>query len=213
MPTPWVPPDPDIPRPIRWDPDRSFTAFPIRLVGMAPHDEQIDHRFTLDGLPLGAMMLYEENAAKYAYVGVALGDLASLAGREKGVFEGRYLPLDEARRISAALDAGEHEARVVDVDRRWTCGGAVLRVTAKVTKPSDHPRFVYAVPFAPVMKQRFPEFAQYRAQAGWAKLPTRGGTVEVKVPAKPGAVYGVFVGTTPSDGFEIHSPAVRHDLA
>ena len=91
MPSPWVPPDPDLPKPIRWQTSDSFSAFALRLKGMSPHDEQYLHEFWLESKRIGVMMLHRipggSGADKYHYVGVGIGDLGYLGSASNAVLK------------------------------------------------------------------------------------------------------------------------------
>ncbi len=210
MPTPWVPPDPDMPQPLRWDAARSFTAFPILLKGMSPHEEQPDHAFSLEGKPLAVMMLEVVDAAQFLYRGIAIGDAAHLGGRSKATMRSVRVATNEAKTAAGAVQRGGLSLGPSAVTHRWA-GAEAAVITAAAKPPLNAPETWYAVavPYLPKPTKRYTRFADYLAQAAWAKVPAAGGTVELAVRAVRGTEYGVFLATGGTVDFSVRSPASR----
>jgi hypothetical protein len=214
MPTPWVPPDPDMPQPLRWDAARTFTAFPIVLKGMSPHDEQPDHAFSIEGKPLAVMMLEAVDASKYLYRGVALGDAAHLDSRSKATLRSLRVPTKEEKAISGTVLRGGLAVGPSGVTYKWAAAErAVITAVAKPPLNASEPWYAVAVPYLPRPTKRYSQFADYRAQAAWAKVPPGGGAVDLAVRAVAGTEYGVFLATDATTGLTVMSPASRLTLA
>lgn len=214
MPTPWVPPDPDMPRPLLWDPARPFTAFPITLKGMSPHEEQPDHAFFLEGRPLSIMMVELRDATTHAYHGVALGDASHLGTLGKAAVRGVHVPTDKSRTESIAVKKGGLSVGPTGVTHRWDAAGrAIISASGKPPSGSLETWYVMAVPYAPRPTQRHSLFSTYRAQAAWRPLPPTGGRVELTVTAARGADYGVFLATNVPACIVVGSSAARIRLS
>jgi hypothetical protein len=209
MPTPWVPPDPDLPRPIRWDPTRPFSVFPLTLQGMAPHTEQPDHVFTVQAHTVGVMMLAEIDAAKALYHGVAIGDLSGLGTATSVTFKALYVPTNKTSAQSGSAERAVLPGSVSGVTQRWVADGkAVLTVTAR-TPATAETFYAVAVPYAPHPKERFSQFSSYLTQAAWAHIPASGASVDLALHASSGSEYGVFVATGLPAAIQVVSSAVK----
>jgi hypothetical protein len=89
----------------------------------------------------------------------------------------------------------------------------VITAVAKPPSTATGTWYAVAVPYLPKPTKRYSQFADYLAQAAWAKLPAAGGAVDLAVRAVPGTEYGVFLATDAGAGLDVMSPASRLTLA
>ena len=184
MPWPFLPPNPDT-QPAPFDGD--LFVFSLELTGMSPPDEQIDHRFSLDGVPAGVYMPIQRSASEHAYVGVGIAPLKRVGSTVQ--YKSVYLPRgkDNAHRID--VDARQLRGSVSNIE--VASAGSKTIIKATVDAPGSG-WTLFAVPFASKMP-KFSSLTAYQALGGHASVD---GVGTVKVTVSPGDVdqYAVFVG-------------------
>lgn len=184
MPWPFLPPNPDT-QPAPFDGD--LFVFSLELTGMDPPNEQIDHRFSLNGVDAAVYMPIQRSASEHAYAGVGLAPLKRVGSTVE--YKSVYLPRSKANSHRVDVDARQLRGSLSNIEVSPMGSKTVIKATVDVPGSGWT---LFAVPFMPKMPKH-PNLSAYQAVGGHAAL-SGSGTAKVVVQSNGMPEYAVFVG-------------------
>lgn len=184
MPWPFLPPNPDT-QPAPFDGD--LFVFSLELTGMYPPDEQVDHRFSVDGVDAAVYMPIQHSASEHAYAGVGIAPLKRVGSTV--TYKSIYLPRSKENSHEVDVDARQLRGGISKIEVASMGSKTVIKAVVDV---SGSGWSLFAVPFMP-STPKFTSLNDYQALVGHAGLS---GSGTAKVTVTPGSVerYAVFVG-------------------
>lgn len=184
MPWPFLPPNPDTqPGPF----DGDLFVFSLQLEGMAPFNEQQDHRFYVEGIDAGVFVPIELDASSYKYTGVGIAPLTSVGSTAK--YEGVYLPQNKSNSANIVINNQLIMGEVSSPKVTWNGTKVDIEVDYSVSGAGWS---VIAVPYMHAMPKFNSQF-DYAGAFGSTSISGTTGNTVVTVTPGPAMTYAVFL--------------------
>lgn len=183
MPWPFLPPNPDT-KPASYDDD--IFVFSLTLTGMSPHDEQTDHRFSVDGTSAGVWVPLLLNSSSHKYGGVGMVPLSTIGST--ALYKGTYLPASQTNTHSIQVSTASMSGSVSNLSAQQS--GTKVLIDADYSV-SGSGWYVVAAPYATAM----PAFTSLGVYQALGDVVSVSGSGSVTLTVYPSGVsqYVVFI--------------------